>query len=179
MVAGAGRTVRCIRSKALKGDDDVSSAPYDIRETSVTARALAGVRAQVARGRIALEFGRHLTQVYAAARAGAVHLDGQNVFVYREAGADLLTVDFGVGITSPFTAVGEVVPRTTPEGVAATTTHHGDYARLGEAHAAVFAWCRANGRQPAGPSWEVYGHWTEDPAQLRTEVFWLLEHHGA
>ncbi len=23
-------------------------------------------------------------------------------------------------------------------------------------------------------SWEVYGHWSEDPAQLRTDVFYLL-----
>ena len=26
----------------------------------------------------------------------------------------------------------------------------------------------------AGPNWEVYTHWEEDPAKLRTEVYYLL-----
>src|SRR5436190_15379269 len=135
----------------------MSSAQYEVHEVSVAARPVAGVRAQVSRGRVAQEFGRHLDHVYAAASAGAVRLDGQNIFIYRAATADELTVDFCVGVTAPFTAAGAVVPLETPSGVAAMTTHHGDYARLGDANAAILAWCRANQRVPAGPSWEVYG----------------------
>jgi effector-binding domain-containing protein len=156
----------------------VSSAPYDVHEVTVAARPVAGVHAQVRRGRVGQEFGRHLDQVYAAGRAGAVQLDGQNIFIYRSATEDQLTVDFCVGVMAPFTAVGAVVPMETPHGVAATTTHFGDYGRLGEANAAILAWCRANGRLRAGPSWEVYGHWDPDPAQLRTEVYWLLQATG-
>jgi len=152
----------------------MSPAPYDVREVVAAARLVAGVRAHVPRGRIAQEFGRHLDQVYAAARAGAVHLDGQNIFIYRSATADELTVDFCVGVTAPFAAAGAVVPLETPHGVAAMTTHWGDYGRLGEANAAILAWCRANGRTCAGPSWEVYGHWHADPAQCQTDVYYLL-----
>jgi effector-binding domain-containing protein len=72
-----------------------------------------------------------------------------------------------------------VEPFQTPHGVAAMTTHVGDYGRLGEANAAILAWCRATHRPPAGPSWEVYGHWNADPAQLRTEVYYLLQPVGA
>jgi effector-binding domain-containing protein len=154
------------------------SAPYEVHEVNVAARPVAGVRAQVLRGRVAQEFGRHLDQVYAAARAGAVQLDGQNIFIYRAATADELTVDFCVGVTAPFAAVGLVQPFQTPPGIAAMTTHVGDYGRLGEANAAIIAWCLANNRLRAGPSWEVYGHWHTDPAQLRTEVYYLLEQAG-
>src|SRR5580765_8193293 len=156
----------------------MSPAPYDVREVVVAARLVAGVHALVPRGRVAQEFGRHLDRVYAAARAGAVHLDGQNIFIYRAATETQLTVDFCVGVTAPFAAVGAVVPLETPHGVAAMTTHHGDYGRLGEANAAIIAWCRANDRLRAGPSWEVYGHWNADPALLQTEVYYLLRTTG-
>jgi effector-binding domain-containing protein len=157
----------------------ISNPPYEIREVNVTARPVAGVRAQVQRGRVGQEFGRHLDQVYAAARTGAVKLDGQNIFIYRSASKDELTVDFCVGITAPFAPVGAVQPLETPSGAAAMTTHHGDYGRLGEANAAILAWCKASNRRLAGPSWEVYGHWNADPAKLRTEIYYLLERAGA
>ena len=150
-------------------------AEYHVVELAVAPRPVAGVRARVARGHVAREFGRYLDQVYAAARAGSVQLDGQNIFVYRDCRDDQLTVDFCVGVTAPFTAVGAVAPLSTPGGLAAMTTHQGDYGGLGAANAAVMAWCRAHDRTLAGPSWEVYGHWDADPAQLRTEVYYLLQ----
>jgi hypothetical protein len=153
----------------------MSSPPYDVREITVAPRQVAGVRAQVPRGRVGAEFRRHLDQIYGAARVGALQLDGQNIFIYRAATPDQLTVDFCVGVTAPFAAVGEVVPLETPHGVAAMTTHHGDYGRLGDANAAILAWCRANSKLRAGPSWEVYGHWDADPARLRTDVYYLLQ----
>ncbi len=152
----------------------MSTASHDVHELRVPARRVAGVRVEVQRGHVAREFGRHLERVYAAARTGAVSLDGQNIFIYRAAHADRLTVDFCVGASAPFEPVGDVVPLETPEGNAVTTTHAGDYARLGDAHEAILAWCRRHGRSPAGPSWEIYGHWRPDPAQLRTEIYYLL-----
>ena len=154
-------------------------AGYTVVESAVEPRLVAGVRARVARGRVGREFRRHLDQVYAAGRAGSVQLDGQNIFIYRECTDDQLTVDFCVGATAPFTPVGAVLPLYTPGGLAAMTTHQGDYGGLGAANAAISAWCRAHERTLAGPSWEVYGHWHEDPAQLRTDVYYLLLPAGA
>src|SRR3954468_7867733 len=110
-------------------------ASYDVREVLVPPRRVAGVRAVVPRGRVGQEFGRHLDQVYAAARAGAVQLDGQNIFIYRSATAGELTVDFCVGVKAPFAPVGAVEPLETPQGTAAMTTHVGDYGRMGDANA--------------------------------------------
>ena len=122
-------------------------------------------------------FRRYLDQVYAAARAGAVQLDGQNVFVYRDT-LDRPTeadVAFGVGIAAPFVAAGAVEPTPLPVGEVATTTHWGSYAKLGTAHGAVIAWCQSHEPRRTGVRWEVYGHWTEDETQLRTDVFHLLD----
>ena len=135
------------------------------------------MHARVPIGAVPAVFRRYLDQVYAAARAGAVHLDGQNVFLYRAAPdrPSELDVAFGVGVTAPFVAVGAVEPTLLPAGDVATTTHWGSYANLGAAHDAVIEWCRTHGRTRAGASWEVYGHWTEDEARLRTDVFYLLQ----
>jgi hypothetical protein len=124
----------------------VDQGRYEVAEVLVRARHVAGVRARVARGRVAQEFGAHLDLVYAAARAGAVALDGRNVFIYRGATPEDLSVDFCVGVTAPFKAHESVVPLKTPDGVAAMTTHVGDYRGLPAAHSAILAWCRARAR---------------------------------
>jgi effector-binding domain-containing protein len=122
-------------------------------------------------------FREYLDQVYAAGRAGAVKLDGQNIFVYQpvRGQADSADVAFGVGTTAPFTVIGNVQPVEIPSGEVATTTHWGDYSGLSAAHDAVVQWCKANERRLSGTRWEVYGHWTDDPTKLRTDVYYLLD----
>ena len=140
-------------------------------------RTIAAVHVRLSIRTVPTMFARYLDQVYAAGRAGAVRLDGQNVFIYRDT-PDRPTeaeVAFGVGVTAPFARVGSVEPTQLPIGEVATTTHRGSYTKLGAAHDAVIAWCREHGRRQAGVRWEVYGHWTEDEAQLQTDVFHLLE----
>jgi effector-binding domain-containing protein len=62
----------------------------------------------------------------------------------------------------------------TPAGTVATTVYWGPYDQMKPAHMAIHQWVRDNGRRIAGPSWEVYGHWSDDPAKLRTDIFYLL-----
>ncbi|SRR5579883_430692 len=61
-----------------------------------------------------------------------------------------------------------------PRGLVATTTYWGPYDRMKPAHDAIHTWARENGRKLAGPSWEIYGHWSDDPAKLRTDIFYLV-----
>jgi effector-binding domain-containing protein len=63
----------------------------------------------------------------------------------------------------------------TPAGAVATTVYMGPYDQMKPAHHAIHQWVRENGRQIAGPSWEVYGHWSDDPAKLRTDIYYLLK----
>lgn len=138
-------------------------------------RHIAAVRARIPASRVAAEFRRSLDQVYAAGRRGAARLDGQNIFVYRDApGAPgFLDVEFGVGVEAPFADIGDVVCSATPGGKVAMTTHVGDYATLGAAHSAIVNWCRAHAVSLAGTRWEIYGHWREG-AVPRTDVCYLV-----
>jgi effector-binding domain-containing protein len=149
---------------------------YRVAIEFVRPRPIAAVRARLRVERVPAEFTRYLDRVYALSRSGALALDGQNIFVYRaptEGGTDV-EVEFAVGTAARFAPAGEVRYSETPAGRAATTAHWGAYGRLGDAHAAVVDWCRANGHTLTGTRWEVYGHWNDDPARLRTDVYHLL-----
>jgi effector-binding domain-containing protein len=149
---------------------------YAVSVQRVAPRAIACVRARVQVSRIPAEFGMYLNQVYAAARAGHIAIDGQNIFSYRGTGDPaVLDAEFGVGAKTPFADVGNVVYSQLPGGEVATTTHWGDYSKLGAAHTAVTEWCRANNRRKEGTSWEIYGHMGPDPTKTRTDVYYLLK----
>jgi effector-binding domain-containing protein len=95
----------------------------------------------------------------------------QNVMLYKD---DRPDVEVGVLTSARFESSRRVVPSALPGGEVATAIHSGDYARLGVTHDAVREFVAAHGRELAGPRWEVYGHWREDPSELETEIFWLL-----
>jgi hypothetical protein len=147
---------------------------YSISVQRAVPRLLAAVRERMAVRNVPARFRPFLDQVYAMGRSHALALDGQNVFVYRFVSPDEADVDFGVGVREPFEAIGRVACVETPAGDVATTTHWGDYAGLGAAHRAVLEWCKTERRPLTGVSWEVYGHWYDDPAKVRTDVYHLL-----
>jgi hypothetical protein len=153
----------------------LTSSSYDVSLTIASPRAIAAVKARVPASHVSSVFGSYLDQVYALGRSGAVKLDGQNIFVYRNVAdsPNELDVEFGVGVTAPFAGMGAVELSMVPAGQVATTTHWGDYAKLGAAHEAVIEWCRSNDWRLAGPRWEVYGHWSGDGA-ARTDIYYLL-----
>jgi effector-binding domain-containing protein len=96
----------------------------------------------------------------------------QNVMLYKD---DTPSVEVGVLTVGPFEAQDRVVASQLPGGTAAMAIHRGDYAGLSAAHAAVLDYVKAHGLGLAGPRWEVYGHWRADPAELETEIYYLLD----
>jgi effector-binding domain-containing protein len=110
-------------------------------------------------------------EVWACLRAAGITRGCPNVMLYRD---DVPNVEVGVLLDQPPPLTGRVTASTLPVGRVATTTHRGPYAGLGAAHAAVADWCGRNGIRPAGPRWEIYGPHDDDPAQLRTDVYWML-----
>src|SRR5450755_1803064 len=114
---------------------------------------------------------RLLDEVYAFLRDGGAAQDGQNVMLYRD---DVPHVEVGVQVAGPFTPAGRVISSSLPAGQVATTVHRGAYEGLEAAHRAVRVWCAAGGHRIQGTRWEIYGDWREDPAELETQVSYLI-----
>jgi effector-binding domain-containing protein len=146
----------------------------DVAVKVVPARPVAVVREYLRWTELGRRLIPLLDRVYVAVRAGKVVQTGQNVFIYRDATREGANVEVGVEVGGRFAPVDDVVFSETPAGEVAAVTHTGPYSNLKEAHDAVMGWCRANGRAQTGTSWEVYGDWREDPAELETEVYYAL-----
>jgi effector-binding domain-containing protein len=145
---------------------------YEVSPVTVEPHVLAAIPVHVQIPEIASVFPT-LDRVWELVRREGLDF-GHNVFVYEVESGMAHLAQVGVQVAAPFESADGIVCTTSPAGQAATTVHMGAYDRLGEAHDAVAAWCTANGRHPAGTSWEVYGDWDDDPAKVRTDIFWLL-----
>jgi len=148
---------------------------YAVRTEHAAARPLAAIRAQASQSRLGSEIVSLLDVVWPVLREQGEARPGHNVVVYHGVSDGMLTIDVGVEVLGQFVPRGDVRLTATPSGDAVTTAHLGEYSDMGGAYRALEQWCTANERRPAGVNWEVYGDWTDDPAKLRTDVFFLLE----
>lgn len=140
---------------------------------------VASVPVAVVRRQVSAELSRVVPDccgwVWNALRAQEIR-GGRHIAIYWDDG---IRLEVGVELSVPFAEQGELVRSATPSGTVATVTHFGPYGDLGAAHAAIRAWCASGRRRPAGPNWEIYGHWRsewdDNPSQIRTDIFYLLE----
>ena len=147
---------------------------YEVAIQEVPEQLLAAAKERMRLKRVSRDIRRLLEAPWALVRArGDLRTDGHNVAVYWDwTGKGV--VEAGIQIVKPFEATDLVVCSATPAGSVAATTHLGPYQDLHLAHRAVRDWCAYHGHQLAGPAWEIYGDWADDPAQLRTDVQYLL-----
>ena len=153
---------------------------YQVHVETVPSQLTGVVRERVAPHDLAVVVPAACGEVWTFMRAAGLPRPGRNLALYLDSEINL---ECGVEVPAPFAGNGRVVQSSTPAGAVATTTHFGSYAELGQAHAAVQAYCREQGLTLAGPNWEIYGHWDPawdtEPARIRTDVFYLLEPAGA
>lgn len=144
---------------------------YGVRLTRVAGTPLLVVRRRATQSELSTVVPDACGTVWTFIRRSQVASPGRNVAVYLN---DRIDLEVGVEVSADAAADGEVRRSATPDGVAATTTHLGPYSQLHKAHDAIRQWCGANQHRFVGPSWEVYGHWTDDAEKLRTDVFYLV-----
>jgi effector-binding domain-containing protein len=147
--------------------------PPEVKVKHVDPLPIAAVRRRCAAAKdLAAVIPEGLGEVWAFIRSSATPHTGINLVLYWDCEMNL---ECGVVVQGPFTADGPVFCSATPGGLVATAVHMGPYARLGETHQALHEWCKRESFRHAGPSWEIYDHWNDDPEQLRTDIFYLLE----
>jgi len=148
---------------------------YAVSLDSVAEQPLAAARQRTTFSKISKEIGPLLGLPWAFVREHpALRNDSFNVAVYWDDTGDGC-IEVGVQVTGWFEETGDVINSSTPSGTVARTAHYGPYGELGAAHGAVRTWCRENGYEIVMPFWEIYGHWNDDPAQLRTDVLYRLK----
>ena len=87
---------------------------------------------------------------------------------------DVPSVEVGVQVSGSFDPAAQVIPSALPGGLAATATHTGPIATIGDTHQAVCEWSKANGYRLAGPRWEIYGDPDPSSGHFDVQVFWSL-----
>jgi effector-binding domain-containing protein len=145
---------------------------YQVLVQQVPSQLTAVVRYRTTQRELKVVVPKACGEVWAFMRSANLPRPGRNLALYLDGE---MNIECGVEVSQPFTGNEHVVCSSTPAGLVATTAHFGPYDHLGDAHKAVHSWCAAHGHTLAGPSWEIYGHWTDDLTQLRTDVFWLLK----
>ncbi len=145
---------------------------YQVQVKQVPAITTAVVRRRAAQQDLPKVIPQCCGEVWTFIRTAGIPNPGRLLALYLDCE---INFECGVELFQPFVGNDQVVSSSTPAGLVATVEHVGPYQHLHEAHKALCDWCAANGYSTATPSWEIYGHWNDDPSQLRTDVFFLLK----
>jgi effector-binding domain-containing protein len=150
---------------------------YEVEVKNVERVPIAAIRGRARRENMSTVIRKLFDEFYADPPPNTPR--GLNVVYYDYHGESWATADgiplhAGVQLAAPCEAHGKVECLSTLAGEVATVVHWGDYSKLGQAYDALQKWSKETGRKFAGPFWEVYGHSSDDPAEVRTDVFQLL-----
>jgi effector-binding domain-containing protein len=145
--------------------------PYDVEVVRVEPIPTLAVRASLSGDEVPRAITKLFDKIYTLMDSLQIPRRGHNIMLYA---GDNLNLEAAVEILVPVEGLADVINSQTPAGLAARTTHFGAYSGLGSAHKAVKDWCAANGHKLAGPRWEIYGHMSDDPSDVTTDVYYLL-----
>ena len=142
----------------------------DVVISEVEPRQIAIVRRTANNAELPTVMLTSLDQVWDFLRSHGVST-GHNVVFYHD---QVYNLEIGVEYTGELPPDAEVGASQTPGGRVASIVYWGPYEDLTLAHTAIVRHCIGAGMRVAGPNWEVYGDWSDDPEKLRTDVFYLL-----
>lgn len=155
---------------------------YEMRIQEVVAQPVAAVRMVIPWGQLGEVLGSTFGEIAMHLAASEAPMAGAPVVLYY--GMDATTneegnaeLEIAIPVVAPILEGERVKNSTVPAGTAVTTIHMGPYHEISKAYQAIQAWLQEHGHQSAGSAWEVYmtdPESTPDPADYRTDVYWLL-----
>lgn len=149
---------------------------HEIRVEQVASRPLIVVRRRASAQELSNVIPDACGVVWAFVRDRQIKGAGRHVALYWD---NVFNLEVGVEVSAPVAVEGDIVRSATPAGTAAAMTHFGPYSSLPGAHQAIHEWCQTQGREIAGPCWEIYGHWADEwnehPEKIRTDIYYLLK----
>jgi effector-binding domain-containing protein len=148
-------------------------AGYDVRVLDAPVLLMAAASARVRPGDVPKHIIPLLDEVYTFLKTTGQKHRGINIGLY-DVGAAEFVMRAGVQVDAEFEPHGRIACVHLPVGPAATVAHVGPYDGIPLAHEAVRAWAKAEGRALSGVNWEVYGHWTDNPQEARTDIWYQL-----
>jgi effector-binding domain-containing protein len=170
--------VRAARTGAM------SDPPHDpeavIFDEDRDSQPVLSIRTTVAVAELAQAQGDGLSELWRSMQARGLAAIGPPFVRYHTFGETETDLEVGVPVREEATGEGRVEAGSLPGGAAISTWHLGAHDSLAVAYARLTAWLEDNGREAAGPAWEVYwwidpgrepdpGSWPP-PAQWRTEL---------
>ena len=146
---------------------------YEIEVKDLPSRQVAMIRVTTTPDKMGQTFGEVIPEVYAYLQKEGVEPSGPSFGIFHTYTDEEVGMEAGFPVDRPVAGEGRVMGGRLDASTCAVTWHQGSYASIGEAHRAVEAWIGANGREQAGPPWEVYWEGpgqAKDPSEYRTEV---------
>src|SRR5262245_58186108 len=173
----AGRRVAEEKRRPGSGQPDPVAAATarptvrDVGVRDVAPRRLAAVRVHTTRPNLARAIRSGLDQVWPQ----IVDRSGRNVVVYHPSEPTGLGKEFdietGVEVPDDFVARAPLYITSTPGALVVTAAYFGPYDQMAAGYPAIDDYVREHRLRLLGPSWELYGHHNDDPAKLRTDIF--------
>ncbi|WP_162458365.1 GyrI-like domain-containing protein [Pseudactinotalea terrae] len=147
----------------------------EIHLTEVLEQPVAAVRRRVRMEELQDTMGAAFEQVLAALEESGTRTAGAPYARYRGVSADLVDVEIGFPVESPFAGAGDVVGEVLPAARVVEAVHAGGYDALRSTYEEIERWMREKGVTPSEEMWEFYESGLQsdpDPANWRTRIVW-------
>jgi effector-binding domain-containing protein len=128
------------------------------------------IRSTVAVAELAQAQGERLSELWRSMQERDVAPLGPPFVRYHTFGDAETDVELGFPVSAGVAGAGRIEAGRLPGGAAVVTWHFGAHDSLGEAYSRLNAWLEDNGREAAGPAWEVY--WWIDPSRKPDPSAW-------
>lgn len=145
---------------------------YEVEVRSIAPQHVVSIRGTCRPEDVAVALSRSLPATFRYVIARGVQPAGRPFTRFFERSGDAVEFEGGCPVSEPVDGEGEIVANVLPGGEVAATVHVGPYDDLPQAAAALLSWAAANGREAAGPPWEVY---LSDPGEVIDPFEWRTE----